>query len=110
MPIDPDILALVELPKDDASYLAWVQQHLNGWVINANRTGNWPMYWHRADCSMLTTSRESKDAEGVYLGPNNVKACSLHPGALAMWAKSQPDELDYCSFCRNKVSREIGQP
>jgi hypothetical protein len=54
------------------------------------------MYWHQATCG--TIKWDHKDVtwvEGEFL-----KACSMNPGELAVWAKVRTEELKYCKHCQ----------
>lgn len=86
----------VFLPESDDAYAAWVHAHPRGYVVN--KTGADSMMWHRADCGHIKP-------DGV-LQFVPFKACAADPGELAMWAKSQPEALTYCSDCRIKAAKE----
>jgi hypothetical protein len=93
----------IELPVRDADYERWVREHQHGHVINAHKTGAFPTYWHRADCGHIRPDGETRFVEGDF-----IKACSLNPGALAVWAKARPEALNYCMSCRDTWLREQG--
>lgn len=87
---------LIEFPSTEAEYEHWIEANPQGQVVNAHKTGAFPMYWHRADCGHIQPGSTHK-VEGDY-----IKACSLNPGALAAWTKTRSEELNYCTHCRHK--------
>src|SRR5215813_13300541 len=87
---------LVYQPKTDAEYIAWVTQHPDGFVVN---THGGEMMWHQVGCGYIMPG-------GNWSPFGHAKACSVHPGALAAWAKSRPQQsLRYCTDCRNDWTR-----
>jgi len=98
-----DVDELVDLPQTEAEYAAWVQQHPHGYIVNAPKHGNDNMMWHRASCSYIVPYANQRSVEG-----DQLKACSTHAGALAVWAKRRSDSegLEYCQECRDKTKNE----
>jgi hypothetical protein len=93
---------LVVIPETEDEYAAWVAQHPEGFVVNVPRDrGDRQMYWHQANCSFILPSAEWRS-----VGPDSFKVCSVHPGALAVWAKSQSLELRYCDDCQRPWIRK----
>lgn len=84
---------LVYEPEGDAGYANWVNKHPDGYVINVP-TGNAAMMWHQVGCGYVKPGPGS-------VGPSSRKVCSAHPGALARWAKSRTQGLNYCTDCQN---------
>jgi hypothetical protein len=93
--------AAVYLPEREARYAAWLHEHPHGFVINAPKSGAQPMFWHRADCDTIQPYEDTRLVEGDY-----IKACSLDPGALAVWAVSRDRRLNYCQACRDRWLKE----
>lgn len=93
----------VYVPESEKGYATWVRQNQRGYVVNAPRSAanRQPMKWHRADCPHIQPDGKSHFVEG-----GDLKACSLDPGALAVWAFSYGRMLDYCDTCRIKWEGE----
>lgn len=83
------------LPPTGGDYEKWMRQHPHGYVINASKTSSAPMVWHRAHCHHIRP-----DGNTSFVGSQSVKACSMDPGVLAVWAKSRPEALTVCGDCR----------
>ncbi len=95
-------MAMVILsPTQETEYAAWVQQHPQGFVINASKNGAGAMFWHRADCGTIQPYKDTRLVEG-----DNLKVCSLDPGALVLWALSRGGMMNFCQECRGKWLRE----
>jgi hypothetical protein len=88
---------LVVEPQSDADFEAWLIEHPDGHVINAQSPGSVSMYWHRADCGHFLPLGVTHPVEG-----RSIKAYSLNPGALAAWAVRRGGNLNYCQTCREK--------
>ena len=80
--------------RDDAGYLAWLQQHPDGFVLNAGNMSDPNTRLHRAECfTIVETPPNGKpelNAQGVV--PNirtgiHEKACSQDKVELINWAK-----------------------
>jgi hypothetical protein len=93
---------MVVVPERYAEYEEWIQQHPDGYVINAPRSSSEPMYCHRADCDHIQPYGVTKSGESEH----TIKACSLNPGALAEWAVHRGGALKYCETCRDKWLKE----
>jgi hypothetical protein len=91
----------VYIPEVEGTYADWLRQHPSGYVINAPKSGTQPMMWHRADCEHIQPFENTHLVEGDWL-----KACSLNPGALAVWAMTHGRELHYCKDCRDMWLKE----
>ena len=48
----------VYLPDSAAAYVDWFQAHPAGYVINAHKTGSFPMFWHRVGCGHIRPDGE----------------------------------------------------
>jgi hypothetical protein len=55
------------------------------------------MMWHRADCGHIQPDGVLRFVEG-----DDMKACSLNAGELAVWACSRGKQMDYSDTCRTK--------
>lgn len=97
-----DVMSLVVEPKLEGDYVVWLQLHPHGFVINVRAPGENAMYWHRADCGHIQPDGQSRLVEGV-----RIKACSVNPGALAVWAKLRRETLHYCQTCHDKWIQEV---
>src|SRR5690349_16765816 len=91
----------VYIPEVEHTYAEWVKQHPRGYVINAPKSGMQAMVWHRADCDTIQPFKDTHLVEGDYL-----KACSLNPATLAVWAMTHGRELHYCQACRDRWLKE----
>ncbi len=95
--------------RDDTGYLAWLQDHPNGYVLNTNPRGKANrrfnpdyMVLHRAQCrticNLISTARE-----GGFTGRNYVKICSESIPDLREWVRQhgRPDGSfsNECSHC-----------
>jgi hypothetical protein len=90
---------------DDAGYLAWVEAHPNGFVVNAYREPT-PAYLklHRATCG--TISR--RPARGYYWTGDYAKFCAEDRAELDEWAwQAVGGELSPCGLCRPEPGRGI---
>jgi hypothetical protein len=88
----------VYMPESDRGYAAWVKQNQHGYLVNAPKSASSTkrMMWHRADCGHI------QPGEGLhFVERDDLKACSLDPGALAVWACSRGKMMDYCDTCRD---------
>ena len=84
---------------DDTGYLAWVESHQHGFVVNTFRKPD-PRYLmlHRATCGTITgrPARGQRWTTGDYL-----KACSETRPALDQWPhQTAGGELTPCRLCR----------
>jgi hypothetical protein len=93
----------VYVPEAENGYATWVRQNQRGYVVNAPKAAanKQPMKWHRADCKHIQRDGKSHFVEG-----GEVKACSLNPGELAVWACDRGRNLEYCDTCRTKWESE----
>jgi hypothetical protein len=85
----------------DADYLAWIEAHPNGFVVNAYRvpTAHY-LIIHRASCGTISGT----PARGDRWTTEYCKACSLDVGALQDWAKRRTGgELHPCGLCKAKA-------
>ena len=100
-------LSRVYLPESEANYARWVRQYPKGYVVNAPKSAasNKDMMWHRADCGHI-------QPDGIlhFVEDDDLKVCSLDPGALAVWACARGRGLDYCESCRDKWVSEQRTP
>jgi hypothetical protein len=83
---------------DDTGYLAWVESHQHGFVVNTYRKPD-PRYLilHRATCGTITgkPARGDRWTTGDFL-----KACSETGAALDHWARQTAGgELHPCGLC-----------
>lgn len=60
------------------------------------------MVWHQATCGTLRWDKE----EVRWVEGEAIKACSMNPGELAVWAKERREELKYCTFCQHDWEKE----
>ena len=84
---------------DDAGYLAWVESHQHGFVVNTTRSPD-PGYLilHRAGCGTI----RGKPARGArWTTGDFIKVCSETRTALDQWASQLAGgELHPCGLCR----------
>jgi len=85
------------LPHREAEYAAWVNQHPQGFVVNAPKAGWGVMTWHRANCDHIRPDGSTRFVEG-----QTEKVCSLDPGALVLWAMARGETLNFCLSCSSK--------
>lgn len=87
---------------DDPSFIAWVQTHSSGWVLNVRRRHD-PKYvvLHRATCHTLV-QREGVPAGG-FTSRGYRKVCAENVESLRDWAgaNGRPNRTfsKECSFC-----------
>lgn len=94
---------LVIEPQRYDDYELWLKERGSaGYVINSPKSGQGPMYWHRADCDHFKPYGVTSPGESGY----KIKACSLNPGSLAVWTVAHGGELRYCDTCRPGWLRE----
>jgi hypothetical protein len=89
----------VYVPEQNNTYSKWLGQHPTGFVINAPNSGAHALVWHRADCEFIQVYEDASST-------TNPKACSLNPGALAVWAVTHGGTLHYCQGCRDRWLKE----
>lgn len=97
------VASRVYIPESERGYSTWVKQNQRGYVVNAPKAAasRQVMKWHRADCPHI-----QPDGELRFVESDDLKACSLNPGALAAWAFSYGRMLEYCDTCRTKWESE----
>ncbi len=88
---------MVYLPPSGGDYGDWVKAHPDGFVINVP-AGNADMTWHQVGCGHIMPG-------GDWNALGHSKACSVHPGELAVWAKSRSQGLRYCTDCQSEWSK-----
>lgn len=82
--------------EDDDAYLQWVDQHPEGYIVNAQRRPT-PDYLklHRATCSFI-----SSEARENWTTKQYIKICSLDLDQLTTWAKREVGgELKSTCYC-----------
>jgi hypothetical protein len=84
---------------DDAGYLAWIDGHHHGFVVNTTRKPD-PryLYLHRASCGTI----RGKPARGErWTTGDFIKVCLETRVELDQWARqSAGGELHPCGLCR----------
>jgi hypothetical protein len=81
---------------DDTGYLAWVQEHQDGFVVNAERRPS-PRYLilHRAKCTFITRASQQGHWTVAY-----IKVCGPEPAELERWANTVVGgRLQPCRWC-----------
>jgi hypothetical protein len=84
---------------DDAGYLAWVDGHQHGFVVNTSRKPDPDyLYLHRASCGTI----RGKPARGErWTTGDLIKVCAETRGELEQWARQiAGGELHPCGLCR----------
>jgi hypothetical protein len=82
---------------DDAGYLAWVQSHPDGLVVNTERRPS-PAYLvlHRADCAHITRATQP----GSWTTAAYIKVCAPELAELERWARTEVGgRLQPCHWC-----------
>ena len=84
--------------NDDPGYLAWVESHQDGFVVNTYRKPD-PRYLilHRVTCGTITgkPARGDRWTTGEFM-----KACSENRADLEQWAREDAGgELKPCGIC-----------
>ncbi len=104
----PDTLRMMnsfeEFVDREASYLAWVLGHPDGFVLNTERKPKATyMVLHTAKCRTVNRPDEGKDA---FTGGDYIKVCSDVPGALLEWMSryGARNFTAFCSKCKPDVS------
>ena len=87
----------VEAFEDDEAYLAWVERHPDGYVVNSTRPPT-PSYLvlHRAGCRHVARVRGDDRSWTREMG----KWCSTDRAALDTWAESAGGSLQPCGHCK----------
>lgn len=83
---------------NDEGYLKWVDNNLQGFVINCNRQPNSRyLILHRADCRTITGT----PANGESWTSGYMKVCSLDPTELKNWAHQEiKGNPRHCGICK----------
>ena len=87
-----------EFRDDDSGYLRWIQDHPDGYIVNAFRhpTANY-LILHRAMWSTIT--RLAVNAK-TWTSGGFIEVCSEQRSELDTWAKRVPGELSPCGVCK----------
>lgn len=99
---------VVVFDNDDEGYLAWLDAHPEGFVLNTRRSkAPDSLVLHRAGCSTLKNRAKSGKAGG--LTERNIKVCAMDVDCLKRWAKQQGRDSGAlsqgCSLCKPFVER-----
>ncbi len=94
--------------EDDESYLDWIDQHPDGYVVNANRRPV-PGYLilHRSTCPHIST-----EARANWTTKQYIKLCSENLEQLQSWSKLEiGGELKPCSVCKldSKIRTSVAE-
>jgi hypothetical protein len=83
---------------EDAEYLAWVERHPEGFVVNADRTPRAEeLVLHRGSCF---TIRNPKKPKGAWTHRDYIKVCSEDLAELERWARDETGgTLRHCGQC-----------
>jgi hypothetical protein len=79
--------------NDDAGFLAWVDAHPNGFVLNLDTNGPRKTVIHRVDCGWFTSSDPSEKHTSVK------KACSDWEHGLTIWGEREGHTISRCNRC-----------
>lgn len=84
---------------NDAGYLAWIDEHADGWVINARATLDRSyLKMHRTSC--LHISNPEVDPGG-WTERDYIKVCGADAASLKRWAATrlgtEPELTCYCA-------------
>lgn len=96
--------------NSDAEYLAWLQAHPGGFVVNT-RAGYSPSYMvlHRSFCSTVNPAASSSES-GAFTERDYIKICSSDLGRLRVLAKALGRESGSfsveCSKCVKQDARD----
>ncbi|MDR7132830.1 hypothetical protein J2X06_000014 [Lysobacter niastensis] len=86
----------------DAPYLAWLQEHPGGYVLNRRRVGSRNyLVLHRATCYKIRTYTRMAQPEG-FTGRDYVKVCSPSIDELHAYARTKGGRTDgsFSGKCR----------
>lgn len=80
----------------DDDYLAWCEDHPDGFVVNTTRTCS-PSYMklHRATCRTIN----QLFGRGTQLTGDYIKVCATDLTELDRWASRHGGALDRCGLC-----------
>ncbi|MDX1437330.1 MAG: hypothetical protein R3335_10995 [Anaerolineales bacterium] len=86
-----------EFKDDDRSYLHWLKEHPDGFVLNTTRP---PLpdflILHRSSCPAVNGAPEPEN----YWTIESVKVCAETTGVLAVWAKNEVGgTVKACKLC-----------
>jgi hypothetical protein len=85
----------MQLFKDDAGYLQWVDTHPGGFVLNRERAPHaGELMLHRTTCNDIRTPKRTNWTTTTY-----VKICSLDRAELETLAAQDGRELRGCLRC-----------
>jgi hypothetical protein len=89
---------VIEFVDSDAGYLAWIADHSNGFVVNAERRPRASyLILHRATCGTIT----GKPARGLVWTRAFIKACSVDLVPLGQWSSFHTGgTLQPCGRCK----------
>jgi hypothetical protein len=80
-------MAVETYDSDDRAYLAWVNSHPNGFVINTTRRRSKEyMVLHRATCFSISRPK-SHAVEGGFTERNYIKMCADDIRSLRVWVR-----------------------
>ncbi|MFM0500344.1 hypothetical protein [Paraburkholderia caffeinilytica] len=94
-----------EFRNDDKRYLAWIDQHPRGFVLNRRSAGNSASYMvlHTSTCRTVS-QLSGNGSEGGFTGRAYIKVCASDRQALADYvrANGRPDGSfsKECAFCK----------
>lgn len=86
----------------DGPYLAWVQQHPQGFVLNRRRgTSRNYLVLHRSACAKIRTYTQMARPEG-FTGRSYIKVCAPTVEALQVYARGKGGRPDgsFSAKCR----------
>jgi len=89
-------MSMRRFEDDDTGYLAWVQGHPDGFVVNCERRPS-PAYLvlHRAECAHITRATQPGRWTADY-----IKVCAPKLAELEGWARTEVGgQLQPCHWC-----------
>ena len=84
--------------EDDVGYLAWVEHHPEGFVVNADRKPRAEeLVLHKASCFSIRNPMKPK---GAWTHRDYIKVCAEVPAELERWARDETGgTLRPCGQC-----------
>src|SRR3954469_15286129 len=117
--VEDKAMSVQEFRDDDAGYLAWLDTHPNGFVLNIGRSHHaTAARVHHASCRTISGANPRG---GLWTGPY-VKVCAEHLAELEQWAIDQVGEpIRRCGSCQptrhpersiptNQTERSVAPP
>lgn len=85
---------MVYFENEDELYIAWIENHPDGHIVNAGTSGKGKSIIHTGRCAHIYPPDPERDNTGPY-----PKACSTRRAELERWARKMDHQLTVCPNC-----------